>query len=221
MHRVRRIDEPPHHVLHAIGRLDDADEQVPLLGVDALEDLYRAFDDRAQVILNALDARDWDLLVGVIESTDRVQHMMWRLIDPKHPMYDAALAAHYGDSIERVYRKRRRLRRRSGRARRSRRAGDDCVRPRLPLVAQGGQPEHLAGAEGLHGAAGPAAGREEARRICSAAALLGERRLVAHQRLRDGPRPDLLQPSRPRSAGDRQPRAEATRARRRVAPPGC
>jgi predicted AlkP superfamily phosphohydrolase/phosphomutase len=44
-------------------------------------------------------------MVGVIESTDRVQHMMWRLIDPTHPMYDKALAAKYGDSIERVYRK--------------------------------------------------------------------------------------------------------------------
>jgi predicted AlkP superfamily phosphohydrolase/phosphomutase len=70
-----------------------------------MEDLYRAFDDRAQVILNRLDARDWDVLVGVIESTDRVQHMMWRLIDPKHPMYDAALAAKFGDSILRVYRR--------------------------------------------------------------------------------------------------------------------
>jgi predicted AlkP superfamily phosphohydrolase/phosphomutase len=70
-----------------------------------MDDLMVAFDDRARVILNRLDARDWDLLVGVIESTDRVQHMMWRLIDPKHPMYDAALAATYGDSIERVYRK--------------------------------------------------------------------------------------------------------------------
>jgi predicted AlkP superfamily phosphohydrolase/phosphomutase len=45
------------------------------------------------------------LLVGVIEATDRVQHMMWRLIDPQHPMYDKALAAKFGDSIERVYRK--------------------------------------------------------------------------------------------------------------------
>ena len=35
---------------------------------------------------------NWDLLVGVIETTDRVQHMMWRLIDPQHPMYDAELA---------------------------------------------------------------------------------------------------------------------------------
>jgi predicted AlkP superfamily phosphohydrolase/phosphomutase len=70
-----------------------------------LDDLYRAFDDRAQVILNRLEARNWDLLVGVIESTDRVQHMMWRLIDPRHPMYDAALAEKYGDSIEEVYRR--------------------------------------------------------------------------------------------------------------------
>ncbi len=70
-----------------------------------MEDLYRAFEDRAQVILNRIDAKRWDLLVGVIESTDRVQHMMWRLIDPAHPMYDAQLAAKFGDSIERVYRR--------------------------------------------------------------------------------------------------------------------
>jgi len=70
-----------------------------------MDDLYRAFDDRAQVILQRLDTKQWDLLVGVIESTDRVQHMMWRLIDPAHPMYDKALAAKFGDSIERVYRR--------------------------------------------------------------------------------------------------------------------
>src|SRR5688572_8789678 len=70
-----------------------------------MDDLYRAFDDRAQVILNRIDARNWDVLLGVIESTDRVQHMMWRLLDPKHPMYDAALAGKYGDSIETIYRR--------------------------------------------------------------------------------------------------------------------
>jgi predicted AlkP superfamily phosphohydrolase/phosphomutase len=57
------------------------------------------------VILSRIDARNWDVLVGVIESTDRVQHMMWRYMDPKHPMYDAAEAARFGDSIERVYRR--------------------------------------------------------------------------------------------------------------------
>ena len=70
-----------------------------------MEDLYKAFDDRAQVILDRLMSRKWDVLVGVIESTDRVQHMMWRLMDEKHPMYDPALAAKYGDSVERIYRR--------------------------------------------------------------------------------------------------------------------
>jgi len=70
-----------------------------------MDDLYRAFDDRAQVILSRLEARQWDLLIGVIESTDRVQHMMWRLIDQKHPMYDPALAAKFGGAIESVYRR--------------------------------------------------------------------------------------------------------------------
>jgi predicted AlkP superfamily phosphohydrolase/phosphomutase len=70
-----------------------------------MDDLMVAFDDRAKVILNRLDAKDWDLLIGVVESTDRVQHMMWRLIDPKHPLYDAALASQFGDSIERVYKR--------------------------------------------------------------------------------------------------------------------
>jgi predicted AlkP superfamily phosphohydrolase/phosphomutase len=70
-----------------------------------MDDLYRAFDDRAQVILDRLSRSHWDLLVGVIESTDRVQHMMYRLIDQTHPAYDAALAARFGDSILRVYRR--------------------------------------------------------------------------------------------------------------------
>jgi predicted AlkP superfamily phosphohydrolase/phosphomutase len=70
-----------------------------------MDDLYRAFDDRANVILSRAARPDWHLLVGVLESPDRVQHMMWRLVDPSHPMYDAALAAEFGSSIERVYRR--------------------------------------------------------------------------------------------------------------------
>jgi len=78
------------------GRMDEA---------TFMADLYRAFDDRAQVIVDRLAGSDWDLLVGVIESPDRVQHMMYRLIDPAHPMYDAALAAKFGDAIRSVYRR--------------------------------------------------------------------------------------------------------------------
>jgi predicted AlkP superfamily phosphohydrolase/phosphomutase len=78
------------------GRMDEA---------TFMDDLYRAFDDRAQVILDRLSKNNWDLLIGVIESTDRVQHMMYRLIDPTHPMHDAALAAKHGDTIRAVYRR--------------------------------------------------------------------------------------------------------------------
>jgi len=78
------------------GRLDEA---------QFLYDSDRAMDDREKIILKRLETDDWDLFVAAIETTDRISHMMWRLIDPKHPMYDEALAAKYGNAIEKVYRR--------------------------------------------------------------------------------------------------------------------
>ena len=68
-------------------------------------DSERAFEDREKLIFKSLERDDWGLFVAVIETTDRISHMLWRLTDPKHPLYDAALAAKYGDSIERIYRR--------------------------------------------------------------------------------------------------------------------
>lgn len=78
------------------GRLDEA---------AFLYDCDRAMDDRERIILQKLKDDDWDLFVTAIETTDRVSHMMWRLIDPRHPVYDADLAARYGDAIEKTYRR--------------------------------------------------------------------------------------------------------------------
>jgi predicted AlkP superfamily phosphohydrolase/phosphomutase len=78
------------------GRLDEA---------AFLYDSDRAMEDREKVIFESLKQDDWDLFVAAIETTDRVSHMMWRLIDPKHPMYDKDLAAKYGDAIEKVYKR--------------------------------------------------------------------------------------------------------------------
>ncbi|MGE0455440.1 MAG: alkaline phosphatase family protein [Vicinamibacteria bacterium] len=78
------------------GRLDEA---------EFLYDAERAFEDREKLIFKSLEREDWDLFAACIETTDRIQHMMWRLIDPKHPMYDQALAEKYGDSIEKIYRR--------------------------------------------------------------------------------------------------------------------
>jgi predicted AlkP superfamily phosphohydrolase/phosphomutase len=70
-----------------------------------MDDLFRAFDDRAKIALEEIASSRSDLVVFVSESTDRVQHMFWRFIDQTHPMYSAAEAARYGDAIERVYRR--------------------------------------------------------------------------------------------------------------------
>ncbi|HEY6555304.1 MAG TPA: alkaline phosphatase family protein [Vicinamibacteria bacterium] len=78
------------------GRLDEA---------AFLYDSEKAMEDRERVIFESLKQDDWDLFVAAIETTDRISHMMWRLIDPKHPMYEQDLAAKYGDSIEKVYRR--------------------------------------------------------------------------------------------------------------------
>jgi predicted AlkP superfamily phosphohydrolase/phosphomutase len=70
-----------------------------------LDDAQRAFDDRAQIILQRIERGNYDLLVGQIDTLDRVQHVMWRLTDPAHPAYDRAAAAKFGDTLEQMYRR--------------------------------------------------------------------------------------------------------------------
>jgi predicted AlkP superfamily phosphohydrolase/phosphomutase len=68
-----------------------------------LEDVNFTFNRQRAVVFDAVKQMDPELFVTVFQSTDKVQHMMWRLIDPKHPMYNRQLAARYGGSIERIY----------------------------------------------------------------------------------------------------------------------
>jgi predicted AlkP superfamily phosphohydrolase/phosphomutase len=95
-------------IYRTLGWAESADKPLNEGRLDEAEFLYdsdRAFDDREKIILKNLERNDWDLFVCSIETTDRIQHMMWRLIDPRHPMYDPALAAKYGDAIEKIYRR--------------------------------------------------------------------------------------------------------------------
>jgi len=46
---------------------------------------------------------DEELMVQCFEFPDRVGHVFWRLMDPKHPAYDAALHAKWGDALLRAY----------------------------------------------------------------------------------------------------------------------
>lgn len=68
-----------------------------------LEDLHGTFNRQRDVVFDALRHTDPELFVTVFQSTDKIQHMFWRLIDPKHPMYNRRLAQQYGGEIDRVY----------------------------------------------------------------------------------------------------------------------
>ena len=177
------------------GRLDEA---------AFMADCDRAFADRERIFMKSLEREDWDLYLAVIETTDRVQHMMWRFIDPRHPMHDPALAATWGDAIERTYRK-----------------CDDLVgrmRAKLPkdatvfVMSDHGfhsfrrcvNLNSWLAREGLPRLLRAALGRvEEPRRPLRPGALLGGCRLGPDAGLRPRPRPDLLQPPRARVAGHR------------------
>jgi hypothetical protein len=50
-----------------------------------------------------LEADDWDVYMHYFEFTDRVQHVMWRHIDPLHPLYREDQAVLYGDTILESY----------------------------------------------------------------------------------------------------------------------
>jgi predicted AlkP superfamily phosphohydrolase/phosphomutase len=69
-----------------------------------LEDVRFTVAEEEKMLYGLLeDHRQWDVLVHYFEYTDRVQHMMFRLFDPEHPMYDEGLAAEYGGAILEAY----------------------------------------------------------------------------------------------------------------------
>jgi predicted AlkP superfamily phosphohydrolase/phosphomutase len=70
-----------------------------------MQDLMDSMDETERITLGELDKRDAELFVSVFTETDRVAHMMYRLMDPQHPRYDAKAAAKNGDAILRVYKR--------------------------------------------------------------------------------------------------------------------
>ena len=61
--------------------------------------------DRSRVMFKELAKKDWDFYFTLFGETDRVSHMMYRAIDPKHPMYDADVAAKHGSAILESYKR--------------------------------------------------------------------------------------------------------------------
>jgi len=61
------------------------------------------FEERHQMLLNALGNMRAGCLVCVFDTTDRVQHMYWRYRDPNHPAPKEEDPSHFSEVIEQTY----------------------------------------------------------------------------------------------------------------------
>lgn len=67
--------------------------------------IFDAADKRAAYVRYLLTSRPWDVFHVTFTASDAAHHFFWRDMDPRHPEHDPDEAQHYGDTIERVYRR--------------------------------------------------------------------------------------------------------------------
>ncbi|HUR82716.1 MAG TPA: alkaline phosphatase family protein [Thermoanaerobaculia bacterium] len=58
---------------------------------------------QSRKLFDSFLAGDDDLIVQCFEFPDRVGHVFWRTVDPKHPAYDPKTAAQWGDALLKSY----------------------------------------------------------------------------------------------------------------------
>lgn len=59
---------------------------------------------RIEILSGLLEEEEWDVACVVLESPDRLQHCMWRYMDPRHPRYSADAASAYLPLVEEHFR---------------------------------------------------------------------------------------------------------------------
>ncbi|MEM7118292.1 MAG: alkaline phosphatase family protein [Chloroflexota bacterium] len=75
------------------------------IGIERLiEDLRAVTEQRADLVLDMLGQEAWDFFMCVFVGMDRIQHCLWRFMDPQHPTYDVELADQYLPMIKDYYR---------------------------------------------------------------------------------------------------------------------
>ncbi len=68
-----------------------------------LSDMYFTVDQFEKMMKGLLQKRDYDLYIQIFYFTDRIQHVLWRLIDPEHPKYHKEKAEKYKNAIFDAY----------------------------------------------------------------------------------------------------------------------
>jgi len=72
---------------------------------DFLADMTECADRRAATARYLLGREDWSLGSVVFASTDMLQHELWHLFDPTHPVYDLAAAEKNVPAVARYFRR--------------------------------------------------------------------------------------------------------------------
>ncbi len=60
-------------------------------------------DEREKMLFDAIDHQRAGLVTTVFDTTDRIQHMFYRYLDPTHPANAGKESTAYADAIQRVY----------------------------------------------------------------------------------------------------------------------
>ncbi len=68
-----------------------------------MEDVFDTMRKTEEITFHEFDTRASDLFISVFVEPDRTSHMMYRLIDKQHPLYDQDLAGQFGNSIRQTY----------------------------------------------------------------------------------------------------------------------
>ena len=68
-----------------------------------LEEANRILGEREKMLDLELGRFSSGLLVCVFDTPDRIQHMLWRAVDDRHPLHDPAVTARFGRTIEECY----------------------------------------------------------------------------------------------------------------------
>jgi predicted AlkP superfamily phosphohydrolase/phosphomutase len=68
-----------------------------------IADLHDLIDTQLRYALRLLKDRPTDVLMLHFLATDNGSHALWRFMDKSHPRHEPALAARYGDALQKVY----------------------------------------------------------------------------------------------------------------------
>ncbi len=70
-----------------------------------LNQVYDIYEERKRIFVDSLNKTKEGLLVSVFDTTDRIQHMFFRYLDPEHPANEGKDDSKHKTSIELLYKK--------------------------------------------------------------------------------------------------------------------